>query len=100
MKRSTDRILTTHMGSLPRPDVLAVEHPLVIAEQLERAVRAVGDRERVMAGTDCGFGTIVGDTQVSEDVVWAKPEAMRDGAAMASQRLWRRGGNRRVITSR
>src|SRR6266436_4920195 len=65
-----------------------VEHPLVIAERLERAVRAVGDRERVMAGTDCGFGTIVGDTQVSEDVVWAKLEAMRDGAAIASQRLW------------
>ncbi len=65
-----------------------VEHPQVIAERLERAVRAVGDRERVMAGTDCGFGTIVGDTQVSEDVVWAKLEAMRDGAAMASKRLW------------
>ena len=65
-----------------------VEHPLVIAERLERAVRAVGDRERVMAGTDCGFGTIVGDTQVSEDVVWAKLEAMRDGAAIASKRLW------------
>ena len=65
-----------------------VEHPEVIAERLERAVRAVGDRERVMAGTDCGFGTIVGDTQVSEDVVWAKLEAMHDGAAIASQRLW------------
>ncbi len=49
-----------------------VEHPQVIAERLERAVRAVGDRERVMAGTDCGFGTIVGDTQVSEDVGWAR----------------------------
>jgi 5-methyltetrahydropteroyltriglutamate--homocysteine methyltransferase len=65
-----------------------VEHPLVIAERLERAVRAVGDRERVMAGTDCGFGTAVGDTQVSEDVVWVKLEAMRDGAAIASKRLW------------
>jgi 5-methyltetrahydropteroyltriglutamate--homocysteine methyltransferase len=65
-----------------------IEHPQVIAERLERAVRAVGDRERVMAGTDCGFGTIVGDTQVSEDVVWAKLEAMRDGAAIASKRLW------------
>lgn len=65
-----------------------VEHPMVIAERLERAARAVGDRERVMAGTDCGFGTIVGDTQVSEDVVWAKLEAMRDGAALASKRLW------------
>jgi 5-methyltetrahydropteroyltriglutamate--homocysteine methyltransferase len=65
-----------------------IEHPEVISERLERAVRAVGDRERVMAGTDCGFGTIVGDTQVSEDVVWAKLAAMRDGAAIASKRLW------------
>ena len=62
-----------------------VEYPLVIAERL---VRAVGDRARVMAGTDCGFGTIVGDTQVSKDIVWAKLEAMRDGAAIASKRLW------------
>lgn len=65
-----------------------VEHPLVVAERLERAVRAVGDRERVIAGTDCGFGTIVGDTQVAEDVVWAKLAAMREGAEIASKRLW------------
>jgi 5-methyltetrahydropteroyltriglutamate--homocysteine methyltransferase len=65
-----------------------VEHPLVVAERLERAVRAVGDRERVIAGTDCGFGTIVGDSQVSEDVVWAKFESLREGAAIASERLW------------
>ena len=65
-----------------------VEHPLVVAERLERAVRAVGDRERVIAGTDCGFGTIVGDSQVSEDVVWAKLETLRDGAQIASKRLW------------
>jgi 5-methyltetrahydropteroyltriglutamate--homocysteine methyltransferase len=68
-----------------------VEHPLVIAERLERAVRTVGDRERVMAGTDCGFGTIVGDTQVSEDVVGqARGDARRRGdrqqAALASRR--------------
>jgi len=75
---------TRHYGLL----TWRLEHPQVIAERLERAVRAVGDRERVMAGTDCGFGTIVGDTQVSEDVVWAKLEAMRDGAAIASRRLW------------
>jgi 5-methyltetrahydropteroyltriglutamate--homocysteine methyltransferase len=62
-----------------------VKHPQVIAERLERAV---GDRERDMARTDCGFSTIVGDTQMSEDVVWAKLEAMRDGAPIASKRLW------------
>lgn len=65
-----------------------VEHPLLVAERLERAARAVGDKERVIAGTDCGFGTIVGDTQVSEDVVWAKLAAMREGAEIASGRLW------------
>ena len=36
-----------------------------------------------------GFGTLVGDTQVSEDVVWAKLESMRDGAAIASSRIWK-----------
>jgi 5-methyltetrahydropteroyltriglutamate--homocysteine methyltransferase len=51
-------------------------------------VASIGCFARTVAGTDCGFGTIVGDTQVSEDVVWAKLEAMRDGAAIASQRLW------------
>src|SRR5258708_7142628 len=75
-------------GNRASPHGNYVAHAQVIAERLERAVRAVGDRERVMAGTDCGFGTIVGDTQVSEDVVWAKLEAMRDGAAIASKRLW------------
>src|SRR5262249_21737240 len=65
-----------------------VEHPQVIAERLERAVRAGGDRERGMGGTECGLGTLVRGTQVSEDVVWAKLAAMRDGAAIASKRLW------------
>jgi len=37
--------------------------------------------------TDCGFGTVVGDTQVSENVAWGKHEAMRDSAAIASKRL-------------
>ena len=46
-----------------------------------------------MAGTDCGFGTIISDTRVSEDVVWAKLEAMRDGAAIASKRLSGRGAH-------
>ena len=49
-----------------------VEHPKVVAERLNRAVRAVGDRERVIASTDCGFSTLAGDAFVAEDVVWAK----------------------------
>jgi 5-methyltetrahydropteroyltriglutamate--homocysteine methyltransferase len=67
-----------------------VEHPEWIAERLERVVRAVGDKERVLAGTDCGFSTLAGDAFVAEDVVWAKLSALSEGAAMASERLWGR----------
>lgn len=65
-----------------------VEHPEVVAERIERAVRAVGDRERVIAGVDCGFGTFAGYSLVADDVVWAKLEALSQGAALASERLW------------
>ena len=65
-----------------------VEHPEVVAQRIERVVDAVGDRERVIAGVDCGFGTFVGWEWVTEDVVWAKLKALADGAAIASQRLW------------
>ena len=65
-----------------------VEHPLLVAERLERAVGAVGDRERIIASTDCGFSTLAGDAFVAEDVVWAKLSALAEGAAIASQRLW------------
>lgn len=65
-----------------------VEHPKLVAERLERAVAAVGDRERVIAGTDCGFSTLAGDAFVAEDVVWAKLESLRKGADLASARLW------------
>lgn len=65
-----------------------VEHPEVVAERLERAVAAVGDKERVIAGTDCGFATLAGDAFVAEDVVWAKLATLRVGADLASERLW------------
>ena len=67
-----------------------VEHPEVIARRLEQAVAVVGDRERVIASTDCGFGTFAGYEWVAEDVVWAKLEACRQGADIASARLWPR----------
>lgn len=65
-----------------------VEHPMVVAERVCRAVDCVGDRERVIAGTDCGFGTLAGDTFTAEDVVWAKLESLAEGARIASKRLW------------
>ncbi len=65
-----------------------VEHPEVVAERLEQAARAVGDPRRVLAGTDCGFDTSAGLGQVAADVVQAKLCALRDGAALASARLF------------
>ena len=65
-----------------------VEHPEVVAHRLERAADAVGAPERVLAGTDCGFDTSAGMGRVASDVVWAKLRAMRDGAAIASARLF------------
>ncbi len=65
-----------------------VEHPEVVARRIEEAVLAVGDRERVIASTDCGFGTFAGREWVAEDVVWAKLKAARSGADIASARLW------------
>ena len=65
-----------------------VEHPEVVARRIGEAVAAVGDRERVIASTDCGFGTFAGREWVAPSVVWAKLKAMREGADLASQRLW------------
>jgi 5-methyltetrahydropteroyltriglutamate--homocysteine methyltransferase len=65
-----------------------VEHPEVVADRIERAARAVGDPSRIIAATDCGFETTVGLSTVAEEVVWAKLKALRDGAAIASKRLF------------
>jgi 5-methyltetrahydropteroyltriglutamate--homocysteine methyltransferase len=67
-----------------------VEHPEVVAQRIEQAVAAVGDRERVIAGVDCGFGTFAGWEWVAEDVVWLKLKTLREGADIATQRLWGR----------
>ena len=67
-----------------------VEHPEVVAQRIETVVAAVGDRERVIAGVDCGFGTFVGWEWVTEDVVWPKLKTLRAGADLASARLWGR----------
>jgi 5-methyltetrahydropteroyltriglutamate--homocysteine methyltransferase len=67
-----------------------VEHPEVVAQRIETVVAAVGDRERVIAGVDCGFGTFVGWEWVTEDVMWAKLATLRAGADIASKRLWDR----------
>ena len=66
-----------------------VEHPDVVADRIERVAAVVGDPSRVLAGTDCGFDTSAGWGRVAEDVVWAKLKSLRDGARLASGRLFR-----------
>jgi 5-methyltetrahydropteroyltriglutamate--homocysteine methyltransferase len=65
-----------------------VEHPEVVAQRIEQAVAVVGERSRVIAGCDCGFGTFSGWHLVAPDVAWAKLHALSDGARIASARLW------------
>jgi 5-methyltetrahydropteroyltriglutamate--homocysteine methyltransferase len=64
-----------------------VEHPALIAERLERFAAIVG-RERVIAGTDCGFGTFAGYGKIDPAIAFKKLGAMVEGAALASKRLW------------
>jgi 5-methyltetrahydropteroyltriglutamate--homocysteine methyltransferase len=66
-----------------------IEHPELVAQRIGRYADLVG-RENVIAGTDCGFGTWVGQAAVDPDVAWAKLQAMAEGARIASQRYWRR----------
>jgi 5-methyltetrahydropteroyltriglutamate--homocysteine methyltransferase len=65
-----------------------VEHPEVVCNRILRAVDAVGDRSRVIASSDCGFGTFAGWEIVAPSVVWAKLRTLREGADLASKRLW------------
>ena len=65
-----------------------LEHPEVVANRICNVVDAVGDRSRIIAGTDCGFGTFASYEFVAQDVVWAKLGALADGAKIASERLW------------
>jgi 5-methyltetrahydropteroyltriglutamate--homocysteine methyltransferase len=69
--------------------VNVVEHPEVVADRIVAAVETIGDRTRVLAGVDCGFGTFAGSQLVEESVVWAKLRALRDGADLATKRLWK-----------
>jgi 5-methyltetrahydropteroyltriglutamate--homocysteine methyltransferase len=66
-----------------------VEHPKLVAERLCRFADVVG-RERVIAGTDCGFGTFAGYGKLDPDISFKKLAALSEGAAIASQRLWGR----------
>jgi 5-methyltetrahydropteroyltriglutamate--homocysteine methyltransferase len=69
-----------------------VEHPELVAQRLVRYAEGVG-RERVIAGTDCGFGTFAGFGPVHPSICWLKLRSLSEGAAIASRKLW---GTRRA----
>ena len=72
-----------------------VEHPELIAERIGRFASLVG-KERVIAGSDCGFATFAGSKEVHPSIVWAKLKAMTDGARLASKELWKKAGKRKA----
>jgi 5-methyltetrahydropteroyltriglutamate--homocysteine methyltransferase len=85
--------LPNHMALIPGTidtTTNIVEHPQVVARRIQEAVAAVGDRERVIASADCGFGTFTGREWVIEPAVWLKLKSLREGADIASARLWGR----------
>ena len=80
-------------GKLLIPGVLEsksnfIEHPELIAQRIARYANLVG-RENVVAGSDCGYGTWVGQAAVDPDVVWAKLAALAEGARLASRSFWK-----------
>lgn len=66
-----------------------VEHLRLVAQRLKQYAGIVG-RERVIAGSDCGFSTVAGMIRVYPSVAWAKFRAMAEGAEMATRELWGR----------
>ncbi|MSQ19097.1 MAG: epoxyalkane--coenzyme M transferase [Betaproteobacteria bacterium] len=65
-----------------------IEHPELIAQRIARYANLVG-RDNVIAGSDCGYGTWVGQAAVDPDVVWAKMAAMAEGARIATKQFWK-----------
>ena len=85
-KLPDDKILIP--GVITQSSVL-VEHPELVAQRLVRYADVVG-RERVIAGTDCGFGTMAGLPTIHPSIVWSKFNALVEGARLASRELWGR----------
>ena len=79
-------------GKILIPGVVAhttniVEHPALVAQRIANYARMLG-RENVMAGTDCGFSQGAFNPRVHPTIMWAKLEALAEGAALASRQLW------------
>ena len=64
-----------------------MEHPELIAQRIQQFADIVG-RERVIAGTDCGFGTFAGIGKMDAEISWRKLQSLVEGARLASKRLW------------
>jgi 5-methyltetrahydropteroyltriglutamate--homocysteine methyltransferase len=69
--------------------IITVEHPQVVADRIVRYARVVG-RENVIAGSDCGFAQTELIARVHPTVMWAKFEALAEGARLATEELWGR----------
>src|ERR1700693_4047215 len=69
-----------------------VEHPEVVAQRIVRYAEVIG-RERILAGSDCGFGTFAGFGPVHPSVGWMKLKSLSEGAAIASKKLWGKAGS-------
>ena len=85
-KLPKDKVLIP--GVISHSTVL-VEHPELVAERITRYASLVG-RERVIAGSDCGFATFAGSKEVHPSIVWAKMQALTEGARLASKELWKK----------
>ena len=84
--------ITVPEGTVLIPGVIEsksnfIEHPDLIAQRIVRYAKRVG-RENVIAGSDCGYATWVGQAAVEPEIVWAKLSAMAEGAKIASDSLW------------
>jgi 5-methyltetrahydropteroyltriglutamate--homocysteine methyltransferase len=87
VKIPNDRILIP--GVVTHSSVL-VEHPQLVADRIMNFASVVG-KERVIAGTDCGFATFAGQHEIHPSIAWAKLKSLVDGAQIASKALWGRG---------
>jgi len=91
-KLPKDKVLIP--GVISHSTVL-VEHPELVAERIMKYASLVG-RERVIAGSDCGFATFAGSKEVHPSIVWAKLQALTEGARLASKELWRKTGGKKA----
>ena len=91
-KLPKDKVLIP--GVISHSTVL-VEHPELVAERIVRFASLVG-KERVIAGSDCGFATFAGSKEVHPSIVWAKLQAMTEGARLASKELWKKTGKKKA----